>query len=104
MAGRQEESRETERSVAEFQECVGFWVESLNSPNDVFAAQLQQRPDALIDLSAAGHQLRKIAYLRKIYAKFGVSDRLELALYCLHNKIIKTDADEVAVVQRVLAR
>jgi DNA-binding NarL/FixJ family response regulator len=43
-------------------------------------------------------------YLRKIYAKFGVSDRLELALYCLHNKIIKTDADEVAVVQRVLAR
>ena len=27
-------------------------------------------------------------YLRKIYDKLGVSDRLELALYCLHNKII----------------
>ena len=30
-------------------------------------------------------------YLRKIYDKLGVSDRLELALYCLHNKIIPTD-------------
>jgi DNA-binding CsgD family transcriptional regulator len=36
-------------------------------------------------------------YLRKIYDKLGVSDRLELALYCLHNKIIQTDADEVTV-------
>ena len=43
-------------------------------------------------------------YLRKIYDKLGVADRLELALYCLHNKIIKADADEVAVIQRVLAR
>jgi DNA-binding NarL/FixJ family response regulator len=34
-------------------------------------------------------------YLRKIYDKLGVSDRLELALYCLHNKIIQADADEV---------
>src|SRR5487761_1062867 len=42
-------------------------------------------------------------YLRKIYDKLGVSDRLELALYGLHNKIIKADADEVAVVQRLLA-
>ncbi len=33
-------------------------------------------------------------YLRKIYDKLGVSDRLELALYCLHNKIIRADAEE----------
>ena len=33
-------------------------------------------------------------YLRKIYDKLGVSDRLELALYCLHNKIIQADVDE----------
>jgi DNA-binding NarL/FixJ family response regulator len=33
-------------------------------------------------------------YLRKIYDKLGVSDRLELALYCLHNKIIQVDAAE----------
>jgi two-component system nitrate/nitrite response regulator NarL len=40
-------------------------------------------------------------YLRKIYDKLGVSDRLELALYCLHNKIIQSDADDEVVVQRV---
>jgi DNA-binding NarL/FixJ family response regulator len=34
-------------------------------------------------------------HLRKIYDKLGVSDRLELALYCLHNKIIQSDTDEV---------
>jgi DNA-binding NarL/FixJ family response regulator len=28
-------------------------------------------------------------YLRKIYDKLGVSDRLELALYCLHHQILK---------------
>jgi DNA-binding NarL/FixJ family response regulator len=43
-------------------------------------------------------------YLRKIYDKLGVSDRLELALYCLHNKIIQTDADEVQVAQKVVSQ
>jgi two-component system nitrate/nitrite response regulator NarL len=43
-------------------------------------------------------------YLRKIYDKLGVTDRLELALYCLHNKIIKADADEVSVLQKLLAK
>jgi two-component system nitrate/nitrite response regulator NarL len=43
-------------------------------------------------------------YLRKVYDKLGVSDRLELALYCLHNKIIQGDADEEAVAQKVLTR
>jgi len=28
-------------------------------------------------------------YLRKIYDKLGVADRLELALYCLHHKILQ---------------
>jgi DNA-binding NarL/FixJ family response regulator len=41
-------------------------------------------------------------YLRKIYDKLGVSDRLELALYCLHNKIIQTDADEELVAHKVI--
>jgi DNA-binding NarL/FixJ family response regulator len=36
-------------------------------------------------------------YLRKIYDKLGVSDRLELALYCLHNKIIQVDAADEMV-------
>jgi DNA-binding NarL/FixJ family response regulator len=43
-------------------------------------------------------------YLRKIYDKLGVSDRLELALYCLHNKIIHTDSDEETVAQAVVVK
>jgi DNA-binding NarL/FixJ family response regulator len=43
-------------------------------------------------------------YLRKIYDKLGVSDRLELALYCLHNKIIQGDADVEAIAQKVVGR
>ena len=43
-------------------------------------------------------------YLRKIYDKLGVSDRLELALYCLHNKIIQAEPDEEAADPKVLAR
>ena len=43
-------------------------------------------------------------YLRKIYDKLGVSDRLELALYCLHNKIIQSDADEEMLEQRLARR
>jgi two-component system nitrate/nitrite response regulator NarL len=43
-------------------------------------------------------------YLRKIYDKLGVSDRLELALYCLHNKIIQADADEEVIAHRVAGR
>ena len=43
-------------------------------------------------------------YLRKIYDKLGVSDRLELALYCLHNKIIQSDVEEELVAQKVLGQ
>lgn len=42
-------------------------------------------------------------YLRKIYDKLGVSDRLELALYCLHNKLIAGDVDEQLVARKVIA-
>jgi len=41
-------------------------------------------------------------YLRKIYDKLGVSDRLELALYCLHHKIIQGDGEEEQIVQNVV--
>ncbi len=40
-------------------------------------------------------------YLRKIYDKLGVSDRLELALYCLHNKIIQAEPEAEAVAAKV---
>ncbi|AXC09833.1 two component transcriptional regulator, LuxR family [Acidisarcina polymorpha] len=35
-------------------------------------------------------------YLRKIYDKLGVSDRLELALYCLHHHLIPDGASSAA--------
>jgi two-component system nitrate/nitrite response regulator NarL len=41
-------------------------------------------------------------YLRKVYDKLGVSDRLELALYCLHNKIVQAEGDEDLVVQKLI--
>jgi DNA-binding NarL/FixJ family response regulator len=31
-------------------------------------------------------------YLRKVYDKLGVADRLELALYCLHNRVLEGKA------------
>ena len=43
-------------------------------------------------------------YLRKIYDKLGVADRLELALYGLHKKTVMADSDGVAVAQRLLAK
>ena len=43
-------------------------------------------------------------YLRTIYDKLGVSDRLELALYCLHNKIIQSDADEESMAQKLVSQ
>jgi DNA-binding NarL/FixJ family response regulator len=36
-------------------------------------------------------------YLRKIYDKLGVSDRLELALYCLHHELLKKYLPEAEV-------
>jgi DNA-binding NarL/FixJ family response regulator len=36
-------------------------------------------------------------YLRKVYDKLGVSDRLELALYCLHHQILKQDPESAEV-------
>jgi len=36
-------------------------------------------------------------YLRKIYDKLGVSDRLELALYCLHHHILKNETKAAEV-------
>lgn len=43
-------------------------------------------------------------YLRKVYDKLGVSDRLELALYCLHHQLLKKytqDGDEAPAVADV---
>jgi two-component system, NarL family, nitrate/nitrite response regulator NarL len=42
-------------------------------------------------------------YLRKIYDKLGVDDRVELALFCLHNKLLTDGTDQVAAVQQILS-
>src|ERR1700694_6333888 len=36
-------------------------------------------------------------YLRKVYDKLGVADRLELALYCLNSRILDTSVKEIPV-------
>ena len=38
-------------------------------------------------------------YLRKVYDKLGVSDRLELALYCLHHQLLKNYVQDVEMMQ-----
>ncbi len=43
-------------------------------------------------------------YLRKIYDKLGVSDRLELALYCLHHDLQKSSNATIVVKPAVLNR
>ncbi len=43
-------------------------------------------------------------YLRKVYDKLGVSDRLELALYCLHHKIIESEETDESVMKKMATR
>jgi DNA-binding NarL/FixJ family response regulator len=43
-------------------------------------------------------------YLRKVYDKLGVSDRLELALYCLHHKIIESEETDDSVLKKMASR
>jgi len=40
-------------------------------------------------------------YLRKVYDKLGVSDRLELALYCLHHQLLKSYMQEQETVPQM---
>jgi len=63
--------------------------------------RLSQKELAIINCITQGKRNKEIAYqlgtteqvvknyLRKIYDKLGVSDRLELALYCLHHQLHK---------------
>ena len=85
----------------------------VNPPTNL---RLSPKHTAIITCITEGKRNKEIAFqlrtteqvikncLRKIYEKFGVTDRLELALYCLHNQVIKADADEVAVVQKIIRK
>lgn len=66
-----------------------------------FQPRLSPKELSIISLITQGKRNKEIAsqigtteqvvknYLRKIYEKLGVSDRLELALYCLHHQLDK---------------
>jgi len=72
---------------------------SLTSPRS--QPKLSKKELAIIGCITRGMRNKEIAYqigtteqviknyLRKIYDKLGVSDRLELALYCLHHQLLK---------------
>jgi DNA-binding NarL/FixJ family response regulator len=67
------------------------------------APRLSPKELAVINCITRGMRNKEIAYqigtteqviknyLRKIYDKLGVSDRLELALYCMHHEILKNE-------------
>jgi DNA-binding NarL/FixJ family response regulator len=77
---------------------------SLTNPRS--QPRLSKKELAIISCITRGMRNKEIAYqigtteqviknyLRKIYDKLGVSDRLELALYCLHHQILKTYMQE----------
>jgi len=77
---------------------------SLTSPRS--QPKLSKKELAIISCITRGMRNKEIAYqigtteqviknyLRKIYDKLGVSDRLELALYCLHHQLLKKYMDE----------
>jgi DNA-binding NarL/FixJ family response regulator len=68
--------------------------------------KLSQKELAIIGCITRGMRNKEIAYqigtteqviknyLRKVYDKLGVSDRLELALYCLHHQLLKRYTQE----------
>ena len=72
---------------------------SLTSPRVL--PKLTKKELAIISCITRGMRNKEIAYqigtteqviknyLRKVYDKLGVSDRLELALYCLHHQLLK---------------
>jgi len=71
--------------------------------------RLSPKEQAIIHCITQGKRNKEIAfemgtteqviknYLRKIYDKLGVSDRLELALYCLHHQVLPNGATNSAV-------
>jgi DNA-binding NarL/FixJ family response regulator len=81
---------------------------SLTSPRVL--PKLTKKELAIISCITRGMRNKEIAYqigtteqviknyLRKVYDKLGVSDRLELALYCLHHQLLKNYAQEPEVI------
>ena len=86
---------------------------SLTNPRS--QPKLSKKELAIISCITRGMRNKEIAYqigtteqviknyLRKVYDKLGVSDRLELALYCLHHQLLKkynVDSEEIVPEER----
>jgi len=90
-----------------------YRAQAANLTNPRTQPRLSEKELSIISCITRGMRNKEIAYqigtteqviknyLRKIYDKLGVSDRLELALYCLHHQILKneTEAAELAYVE-----
>src|SRR5437868_11484552 len=86
---------------------IGWVIEAYRSQaqsltNPRVQPKLSKKELAIISCITRGMRNKEIAYqigtteqviknyLRKVYDKLGVSDRLELALYCLHHQLLKS--------------
>ena len=80
-----------------------YRAQAANLTNPRTQPRLSEKELSIITCITRGMRNKEIAYqigtteqviknyLRKIYDKLGVSDRLELALYCLHHQILKAE-------------
>jgi DNA-binding NarL/FixJ family response regulator len=78
-----------------------YRAQATNLTNPRTQPKLSKKELAIISCITRGMRNKEIAYqigtteqviknyLRKVYDKLGVSDRLELALYCLHHQLLK---------------
>jgi DNA-binding NarL/FixJ family response regulator len=96
------------QSVSWVIEAYRSQASSLTSPRVL--PKLTKKELAIISCITRGMRNKEIAYqigtteqviknyLRKVYDKLGVSDRLELALYCLHHQLLKSYVQEPEVI------
>jgi DNA-binding NarL/FixJ family response regulator len=86
-----------------------YRAQAANLTNPKTQPRLSEKELSIIGCITRGMRNKEIAYqigtteqviknyLRKIYDKLGVSDRLELALYCLHHQILKNETANAEV-------
>lgn len=60
-----------------------------------FVTQGMRNKEIAVEIGTTEQVIKN--YLRKVYDKLGVSDRLELALYCIHHQLLKNRPAQVTV-------
>jgi DNA-binding NarL/FixJ family response regulator len=86
-----------------------YRAQAANLTNPKTQPRLSEKELSIIGCITRGMRNKEIAYqigtteqviknyLSKIYDKLGVSDRLELALYCLHHQILKNEVQSTEI-------